>query len=68
MTFSFEDDCPHIHESFQIVKKKIFEKEVPCTWKPDRFAQLCNVMERYNITAKEDEDPRNIDIAEFEGH
>lgn len=67
MTFSFEDDCPHIDATLQIVKKKIFENEVPCTWKLDWAAQLHNVMECHNITTEEEEDPRNIDIAESEG-
>jgi len=68
MTFSFEDDCPHIDVALHIVKKNIFENEVPCTWKLDWVTQLHNVMESYNITTKEEEDHRNIDITEYEGH
>ena len=30
--------------------------------------QLQNVLECYNVTAEEDEDPRNIDIEKFEGY
>ena len=68
LTFSFEDDCPYIDSTLQIVKKNIFENEIPLTWQPDWVVQLQNVLECYNITAEEDEDPCNIDIEEFEGY
>ena len=60
MTFRFEDDCPHIYASLQIVKKNNFEKEVPVIWKPNWDTQLHNVMECHNITVEEEQDPRNI--------
>lgn len=62
LTFIFKDDCPYIYSTLQIVKKKIFENKIPLTWKPNWVAQLHSVVECYNITAKEDEGPHNIDI------
>ena len=35
MTFRFEDDHPHIDATLNIVKKNIFENEVPVIWQPD---------------------------------
>ena len=36
---------------------------------PDWSTQLCHALECYNITVEvEDEDPRNINIPEAEGH
>jgi len=53
----------HIDATLQIVKKNTFENEFPVILQPNMAAQLHNVMECYNITAEEEEDPRNIDIA-----
>ena len=68
LTFSFEDDCPYIDSALQIVKKKIFENEIPLTWKPDWVVQLQNVLECYNIIVEQDENPHNIDISESKGY
>lgn len=40
MTFNFENDCPHIDATLQIVKKKTFENKVPVIWQPNWPAQL----------------------------
>lgn len=63
LTFIFEDDYPYIDLALQTVKKKIFENVTPLTWKQvDWVAQIENVLECYNLTTEEEEDPCNIDI------
>lgn len=66
LTFSLEDDFPYIDFTFQIVKKRIFENATPLTCQqPDCAVQIENSLECYNLTAEEEEYPRNIDISEL---
>jgi len=64
MTFKFEDDCPLIDATLNIVMKKISENKFLVIWQLDWVAQICNVIECYNLTAEEDEEAHNIDIKE----
>ena len=69
LTSNFEDDFPYIDLSLQTVKKRIFENVTPLTWQQlDRATQIENALDCYNLTADEEEDPRNIDIIESKGY
>jgi len=70
-TFNFEDGFESIDEALQEVKAAIFRiPQDPLELiQPDWSTQLRHALECYNMTAKgEDEDPRNINIPEVEGH
>lgn len=70
-TFSFEDRFESIVESLQEVKAAIFRIPLDLLEliQLDWSTQLRHALECYNMTAKgEDEDPRNINIPEAEGH
>ena len=71
MTFSFEDGFKRIDEALQEVKAVIFRipQDSLDLIQPDLTTQLCHALECYNVTTEEeDEDPRNINILEVEGH
>lgn len=71
LTFSFEDDFASINEALQEIKEVIFitlKEPMECT-QPDSSTQLHHALECYNVTIEEEEeDPRNINILEVEGH
>ena len=65
LTFNFKENFPYIDLALQTVKKRIFENVTPVVWKKSNWvAQIENALECYKLTADEEEDPRNIDIAE----
>ena len=71
MTFNFEDGFASIDEALQEIKVIIFiTLTKPMEWtQPDWSTQLHHALECYNVTVEvEDEDPRNINILEVEGH
>ena len=71
MTLNFEDGLESIDEALQEVKAVIFRiPQEALEWiQPDWRTQLHHALECYNVTTKEeDEDPRNINIPEAEGH
>lgn len=71
MTFSFKDVFTSIDEALQEIEVVIFKmSQEPPEWvQPDWSTQLCHVLECYNVIAKgENDDPRNINISEVEGH
>lgn len=71
MTFSFEDAFKRIDEVLQEVKVMIFRilQDPLVLVLPDWSAQLRHALECYNVTTKgEDDDLRNINILEAEGH
>lgn len=69
LTFNFEYDFPCIYLALQTIRENIFGNATSLTWKQlDWTAQLEQALECYNINAKEDEDPHNMDITKLEGN
>lgn len=67
--FSFEDDFLYIYSSLHTINNNIFENSAPRTWKqPNWVVQIEHVLECYNLIVEEEDDPRNVDKAESEGH
>jgi len=65
ITFNFEDDFPCIESTLHTIRDTIFGNATSLTWQqPDWITQLEHALECYNIIIEEDEDLRNIDIAE----
>jgi hypothetical protein len=57
-------------QALQFVKKKVFEEapNLPIEKEEDEWtAPLSKLQGCYNINADEDDDPRNVNIAETEG-
>lgn len=69
LKFGFEDDFPYIDLALQTIKNMIFQNVTPLTWQQlDWTAQIKNALECYNLTTKQEEYPRNINIEKSEGY
>jgi len=71
MMFSFEDRFESINEALQEVKIEIFKilRDSLDLIQPYWTTHLSHMLECYNVTVEEeDEDSRNINILETEGH
>jgi len=71
LTFIFEDEFASIDEALQEIKVVIFRTpKEPMEWtQPDWSTQLRHALKCYNETVvDEEEDTRNINIPEAEGH
>ena len=66
LTFD-QSEYPSVDDSLELVCMKIVEDPLPICIQPDWIAQIENAIECYNFTIDEDDDPRNINIPEFEG-
>jgi len=69
LTFSFEDGFECIYEALQEIKAAILRMpEDAIEWvQLDWNIQLHHMLECYNVTVEEEEDPQNINIQETEG-
>ena len=67
-TFLFESEYPTVDQALHIVRKKVFEEvpTPPLKEEDEWTAPLQQLQSCYNINA-EDDDPRNVNIAETEG-
>jgi hypothetical protein len=69
-TFLFECQHPLLDQALQVVRQKVFEEapSFPVEQEEDEWtAPLQKLQGCYNINADEDDDPRNVNIAETEG-
>jgi hypothetical protein len=70
-TFLFESQYPTVDQALQIMRQKVFEEapNLPFTQEGDEWtAPLQQLQDCYNINVDEDDDPRDVNIAETEGH
>jgi cobalamin-dependent methionine synthase I len=66
-TFSFKSQYPSIDQSLQDVRQKVFKKapNLPIEQEEDEWTEpLQKLQGYYNINTNEDDDPRNVNIAE----
>jgi hypothetical protein len=66
-TFLFEIQYPSVDQSLQVVRQKVFEEapNLPLEQEEDEWtAPLQKLQGCYNINVDEDDDPRNVNIAE----
>lgn len=67
LTFGFESKYLEINDALEVIKTKIFEDgPLPLFNQPDQATQLETMLECYNLTADEDEDPHNVNIPKSE--
>jgi hypothetical protein len=69
-TFLFESQYPTIDRALQVVRHKVFEEvpNIPVEQEEDEWiSPLQKLQGCYNINADEDDDPRNVNIAETKG-
>jgi hypothetical protein len=69
-TFLFESQYPTIDQALQVVRENVFEEapSLPLEQEEDEWtAPLKKLQGCYNINAAEDDDPRNVNIAEEKG-
>jgi hypothetical protein len=66
LTFD-QSEYPSVDDALEMVHMKIAEDPLPIHTQPYWTAQIENDRECYNFTIDEDDDPRNINILEFEG-
>jgi hypothetical protein len=69
-TFLFESQHPLVDQALQVVRQKVFEEapSLPVEQEEDEWTTpLQKLQGCYNINANEDDDPRNVNIAETEG-
>jgi hypothetical protein len=69
-TFLFEIQYPTLDQALQVVRQNIFKEapSLPVEKEEDEWtAPLQKLQGCYNINVDEDDDPRNVNIAETEG-
>jgi hypothetical protein len=69
-TFLFESQYPTIDKYLQVVRHKVFEEEPNLPLEQEEYewtTPLQKLQGCYNINVDEDDDPRNVNIAETEG-
>jgi hypothetical protein len=70
-TFLFESHYPTLYQVLQVLRQKFFEEapNLPVEQEEDEWtAPLQKLQGCYNINVYEDDDPRNVNIVETEGH
>jgi hypothetical protein len=68
-TFLFENQHPLVDQALQVVRQKVFEEapSLPVEQEEDEWTTpLQKLQGCYNINVDEDDDPRNVNIAEIE--
>ena len=68
LTFSTNEVCPALDVAIRLIHTKVFDDQEVEEYRPDWKTQEAHAVECYNIAIDEDDDPRNIDIHESEGH
>ena len=68
LTFSINEDFPALDAAIRLIHTKVFDDKEIVEYQPDWKEQEANAVECYNLTIDEDDDPRNINIPESEGH
>ena len=68
LTFSILEVCPTLDAAIRLIHTKVFDGKDTAEYQPDWKEQEANAVECYNLTIDEDDDPRNINIPESEGH
>ena len=68
LTFSINEVCPALDVAIRLIHTKVFDDKEIAEYQPDWKEQEANAVECYNLAIDEDDDPRNINILESEGH
>ncbi len=68
LTFSINDVCPALDKAIRLIHSKVFDDKEVAEYQPDWKEQEANVVECYNLAIDEEDDPRNVNIPESEGH
>ena len=68
LTFSINEVCLDLDAAVRLIHTKVFDDQEIVEYQPDWKEQEANAVECYNLVIDEDDDPRNINIPESEGH
>ena len=68
LTFSINEVCPALDVAIRLIHTKVFDDQEVVEYRPDWKEQEAHVVECYNLAIDKDDDPRNINIPESEGH
>ena len=68
LTFSTNEFCLALDVAIRLVHTKVLDDQAVVKYRPDWEAHTAHAVEYYNLAIDEDDDPRNIDIHESEGH
>ncbi len=68
LSFSINDVCPALDTAIRLIHTKVFDDKDIVEYQPDWKEQEANAVECYNLAIDEEDDPRNINIPESEGH
>ena len=68
LTFSINEVCPTLDAAIRLIHTNVFDDKEIAEYQPDWKEQEANAVECYNLAIDEDDDPRNINIPELEGH
>ena len=68
LTFSTNEVFPALDAAIRLIHSKVFDDQEIAEYQPDWKAQEANAVECYNLAIDKDDDPRNINIPESEGH
>ena len=68
LTFSITEVCPALDAAINLIHTKEFDDKEIVEHQIDWNEQEANAVECYNLTVDEDDDPRNINILDSEGH
>ena len=68
LTFSINEVCPALDAAVRLIHNKVFDDQEIAEYQPDWKEQESNAIEFYNLAINENDDLRNINIPESEGH
>ena len=68
LTFSINEVSPALDVVVRLIHSKVFDDQEVAEYQPDWKIQESNAVECYNLAMDENDDPRNINIPELEGH
>ena len=68
LTFSINEVSPALDVAIRLIHTKLFDDQEIAEYQLDQKEQEANAVECYNLAIDEDDDPRNINIPELEGH
>ena len=68
LTFSINEVFPALDAAVRLIHTKVFDDQEIVEYQPDCKAQEANAVECYNLLIDKDDDPRNVNIPEPEGH
>ena len=68
LTFFIDDVFPALDVAIRLIHTNVFDDKEIAEHQPDWKEHEANAIECYNLAIDEDDDPRNINIPDSEGH